>query len=401
MNFLVQNVNQEQFLLKNLPKRRVVGLSKMPIKKRINNNETKVYYQIITQIDQNRYLSEKKYPDFLSLEKELNEIYNSEDFPNLFDKLPILEKVNLNELGDEQQLITRRIEYLEKFLQAIFHSPAFIHPKVLTFLEIAEEDKSPFLAYFSYISKDIYKTRRSFSKTLNELQEGGAKNTKPRRSSKLDKENNAAFEENRLEKAYKKNFIFEISCVDWQKGAFADYYEFIFSITNQTKYPFTIWRVSKTLSAIREFHNSLENKTGNSIPFLTRFVPKNNNNDKNSLISRKEGLNKYIKEISANKNYYCDVFFEFIEFDPVREIPFSLGGSHSRKTSDFEEISTANLDEEFYFTFDDIPSNQIDFPKKLEIKTKVPNLNGIFYLFFIELCLYFFIDFFIKLIFYH
>lgn len=352
----------------------------MPVKKRINNNETKVFYQIITQIDQNRYLSEKKYPEFLSLEKELNEIYNSEDFPNLSDKLPIMEKVNLNELGDEQQLVARRIEYLEKFLQAIFRSPAFIHPKVLTFLEIADEDKSPFLAYFSYISKGIYKNRRSISKALNDIQTGPVK----RRSSKLDKEN-SNFEENRLEKAYKKNFIFEMACVDWQKGAFADYYEYVFSINNQTKYPFQTWRISKTLSAIRDFHTALENKTGNSIPFLTKYLPKTNNNDKNSLTNRKEGLNKYIKEIASNKNYYCDVFFEFIEFDPVREIPFSMGGgSNSRKTSDFEEMGTANLDEEFYYTFDETPIGQIDFPKKLEIKTKSATVKGIFFLFFVN-----------------
>ena len=149
-----------------------MGLSKLPIKKRINNNETKVFYQIITQINQSSYISEKKYPEFLSLEKELCEIYNSEEFPNLFDKVPVLEKVDLNELNDEQQFITRRIEYLEKFLQLIFKSPAFIHPKVLTFLEIAEDEKSPFLAYFSYISKGIYQSKRRLSRTLNEIQTG-------------------------------------------------------------------------------------------------------------------------------------------------------------------------------------------------------------------------------------
>ena len=372
---IVQNVNQEQFLFKNLPKRRVVGLSKMPIKKRINTNETKVFYQIITQINQNQYISEKKYPEFLALEKELAEIYNLEDFPNLCDKVPTLEKVDLDELKDEQQFIARRIQFLEKFLQSIFHSPAFIHPKVLTFLEIAEEDKSSFLAYFSYISKGIYKNTRRMSRTLDEIQSGGK--TKQRKSSLLEKKNNNAnFEENRLEKAYKKNFIFDISCVDWQKGAFADYYEFIFSITNQTNYPFQTWRVSKTLSAIREFHTALENKTGNSIPFLTKFVPKNNNTDKNSLITRKEGLNKYIKELTANKNYYCDVFFDFIEFDPVREMPFSLIGNLSRKGSDFDEIGGGqNLEEEFYFTFEELPA-QIDFPKKLEIKTKISDVKG-------------------------
>lgn len=362
-------MNQEQFLLKNLPKRRVVGLSKRPIKKRINNNETKVYYQIITQIDHNKYITEKKYLDFLSLEKELCEVYNPQDFPNLYDKIPVLEKVDINELNDEQQFINRRIEYLEKFLQAIFRSPAFINPKLLIFLELSEEDKSPFLAYYSHISKGIYQNKRKLSRSLDEIQNG-----KPRKSSLITK--NAPFEENRLEKAYKKNFVFEIICADWQKGAFADYYEFTFSISDQTSFPYKTWRINKTLSAIREFHTALENKTGNAIPFFTKYVPKNNNNDKNSLISKKEGLNKYIKEVAANRNYYCDVFFNFIEFDPVREMPFSMIGSHSRQNSDFEEVGTSEQEEEFYYTFNDLPNNQIDFPKKLDVNAKFSNSKG-------------------------
>lgn len=359
-------MNQEQFLLKNLPKRRVVGLSKLPIKKRVNNNETKVFYQIITQIDQNRYLSEKKYSEFQALEKELIEIYNEEDFPNLYDKLPILEKVDINELTDEQQFMSRRIEYLEKYLQALFKSPAFIHPKVLIFLEVSEDDRTSFLAYFSYISKSLYQNKRKLSRTLNDIQSG----SKPmRRKSSLLNENQN-FELNRLDKSYKKNFAFDITCVDWQKSAFADYYEFIFLVTNLNNTSQN-WRICKTLASIREFHDNLEGRTGFSIVSFAKFVPKSTMNDKSTLDLKKEGLNKYMKELAGNKKYYCDVFFEFIEFNPVKETPYNNENRPSRKDSDFDEIGISTMDEEFYYTFDDCPTSQISLPKKMMNKKNV------------------------------
>lgn len=348
----------------------------MPIKKRVNNNESKVFYQIITQIDQNRYLTEKKYPEFLALEKELIDIYNDEDFPNLWDKIPVLDKVDINELTDEQQFMSKRIEYLEKFLQAIFKAPAFIHPKVLAFLEVSEEDKSSFIAYFSYISKSLYTNKRKVSRTLNEIQSGG----KIRRKSSLLTKTNEDFDPNRLEKSYKKDFIFDITCVDWQKSAFADYYEFVFVVTNKTNFPFETWRICRTLASIREFHENLEGRTGYGIPFFTKYVTKNTGKDKGSLDEKKEGLNKYMKEIAApSKKYYCDVFFNFIEFDTLKGRHFGGDGALSRKNSDFQEIGAVNLDEEFYYTFEEEVGAHIAFPKKAVLGKK--SSSGYFIIF--------------------
>ena len=166
--------------MKSLPSRRAVAINKKPIKKLINSNEQKIFYQIITQINQNRYITERKFVELVELEKEMKEIYNPIDFPNLTEKLPLLLLEEEKGVGSKVVMdfdVSRRIETMERYIQDILKTPAFIHAKVLIFLEVGEEDRLPFLAYFEFISKGANKGRKRLSKKIEEINKGKRKSS--------------------------------------------------------------------------------------------------------------------------------------------------------------------------------------------------------------------------------
>lgn len=71
----------------------------------------------------------------------------------------------------------------------------------------------------------------------------------------------------------KQHSPFEIACIDSQKSLLSSQYEYVFQIshppTGQT------WKFAKSFPALRDFHNDLENKLGNAIPYWSKFVAAN------------------------------------------------------------------------------------------------------------------------------
>jgi len=58
-------------------------------------------------------------------------------------------------------VVIKRVENLETYLKELLDKPIYLHKKVLEFLNIQDQDKTPFLTYFDFFN------RKNIKKKLN------------------------------------------------------------------------------------------------------------------------------------------------------------------------------------------------------------------------------------------
>ena len=147
-------------------------------------------------------------------------------------------------------------------------------------------------------------------------------------------------------------------------------------ISNLSKFPKQTWKVVKNYVSVREFNEHLENKLGKTIPFFLKYVPKapvNNasQNDRNFLISRKEGLEKYMKAVLTNKDYYCDVLFEFIKYDAEKEMVIDSRFGTPRNSITADDSSKIPEDDNLNEFYHDFEKNEKTFNSNLDSQPTV------------------------------
>lgn len=206
------------------------------------------------------------------------------------------------------------IEFLEKYLQGLVSNLLLVNTNVLNFLNVLQEDQSPFLMY-----QDLFtKNKTSIMRGKNRL------NLIPQNSNNSkDDYNNYSL----TTSPAKQFFSFEIVCLSWKRVVKKEettvLYEFQLTHHLRKKQSQT-WRIQKSYSEIKNFHLELEKQLLKQISLFHDLVPRASNY---SLLSddfleiRKQGLEKYLQAILSNKTYFCLVLFDFLDFDPELEKP--------------------------------------------------------------------------------
>lgn len=118
------------------------------------------------------------------------------------------------------------------------------------------------------------------------------------------------------------NCVFEIRCLNCERPNPSFPHEYYLQINYFGKSQKT-WTLSKTFTAIEEFHRKIERSNSFRMDCFDKNVPKpknyNNAMDETFLKKRIEGLNKYFKIIENNKSFYGEELNEFLEFDAEKE----------------------------------------------------------------------------------
>ncbi|CAD8154540.1 unnamed protein product [Paramecium pentaurelia] len=297
---LIQSKNQneqEQFLREKMPERSV-SVSKKVIKRFVNDNEILYSYMIITIIEGHTFQSEKRYPEFLNIERvqidHFNK-YNASSFK--------IHRIDLQLGEDEFSYVLRRREYLERWLQEQLANPTYITKNLLDFLGVDEEMQQPFLIYQQLISKTKSQIRpKSYQKTQEyELQ-----------AIRVNSEENlVALDYSELQ--------FSSNCVQYEYGMYgSNSIEFVINIKYKEKSTEHVYRILKTLSCIRQFSEQLELQSGRALPpnlKVTKQILNLTTNEKITFVD------EFFRELLGNHEYFSSEFFDFIGFDINNRCP--------------------------------------------------------------------------------
>ncbi|CAD8165523.1 unnamed protein product [Paramecium octaurelia] len=297
---LIQSKNQneqEQFLRDKMPERSV-SISKKIIKRFVNDNEILYSYLIITVIDGHTFQSEKRYPEFLNVERvqidHFNK-YNASSFK--------IHRIDLQLGEDEFSYVLRRREYLERWLQEQLANPTYVTKNLLDFLGVDEEMQQPFLIYQQLISKTRSQIRpKSYQKSQEYELQALRVNS----------------EENLIALDYSE-LHFSSTCVQYEYGMYgSNSIEFVINIKYKEKNTEHVYRILKTLSCIRQFSEQLELQSGRALPpnlKITKQILNLTTNEKLTFVD------EFFKELLGNHEYFSSEFFDFIGFDINNRCP--------------------------------------------------------------------------------
>lgn len=265
--------------------------------------QTYFYFEVKTTIEENEFVQEKKYSDFLTLEKQLQAVFNQVDYPTLAPRLPSFAKVDIDSYPNETKFVEARIGILERYLRDIFAEPAFVNHIVLDFLGIEDPYRAPFETYSKVVfNTQKFKTKKHVSKAVDiempTVTPGYG--TTPGYSSRLNEP------------------TFQSYCESSQKSYGGNVVEYIFVISDKNNPNQQPWRIIKTFANFVKLQNALEVDTGRTIDFFKQHVPQAKNVDPQK---RKEGLEKYLNAILRDKSYYTKSLYEFLEYNIDKHTP--------------------------------------------------------------------------------
>lgn len=326
-------MNQERYLCSLLPRKRTITINRTPFIRKEGENEV-LYYQVITQMDYRLYTVDRNYQDFIELQKELGSIYASNEVFKFTNKLADLPSPSFDQ--------RKFVESLEKYLLTIIQNPPCINGIVLKFLNIPPEDQTIFLKYHELIltsSNSKTSIMKQRSRTLNIT----------RQSSNLSSDPYSL-----TTSPQRVLFTFDVACLKWNKVQEGEdtMVVFEFQLTNTFKRPHQTWKVQKTYSQIKGFHEALENHMQKPLKVFNELVPMVSNY---SLISdeflnqRKKGLEKYLQWVLSCRTYYFQELFDFLEFDVENERPLSL--ENESENFSIPLIGQSGKEPRFFFFF--------------------------------------------------
>lgn len=301
-------------LLRKIPANREILVKFAIFDEETNLEILNPMYSLNTKLNETTFISNRRFDEILDFYNFISGIYKAKDFPDYSDQFPDFE-------------VSNKPKDIERFLNALISEPAFIHPRFLDFLKVSKFiDRKPFLEYFNSIvpkrslKLNTYKTLDSINPLSPSL----------RRNS----ENNADYKEmdesilpiSRINLNSHKLVCFEVTCSGWEKAKDQTHYLFIFQLKclpNQAN-----WTIKKSCSDVKEFDKSLQESLKRTGNLFNYYVPKKTANfrdmDNAFLEERRKGLERYMKEILADKSCFDELLFNFIDFDIERKLPFDL-----------------------------------------------------------------------------
>ncbi len=126
---------------------------------------------------------------------------------------------------------------LETYLKELLQQPVLVHKKVLEFLNISENHKKPFLAYFRYVWMQNERGRKRM-KRLADLDE--------REETEQSAQSDSPRETGPMKRIEYYSYQFEVACLDYERLMSSTSYEYVFQVSNLTKTPRQSWRVMYT-----------------------------------------------------------------------------------------------------------------------------------------------------------
>ena len=248
---------------------------------------------------------------FIELERELISYYTLSRFPMLSSYLPILDHHFIEEFCYENnRKESELVEKIQTFLTEIVTKPEFMCEVVLDFLEIHESLKDYFLWY-------VEKTEVRGSRTGILM--------RSRTLSLMDlKQIVVDFEDLGLLDIQKLQALdFTVKKIKYYHSEVRNEMMYVFEIerfdeNGQSKLK---WRIAKSLSDFTLNHRKIEFQVEKQFAEVYKFVSVNINHEaefsQKFLEETLTGLEKYLKELFANKKLYCVYLLEFLELDPV------------------------------------------------------------------------------------
>lgn len=289
-----------------MPKNRAVTINRNVFIKKIVSDEI-LFYQVITQFEFKLYIADRNYQEFIQLQKDLS--LNDSDSSKLL--------INITELPSPTFDQRKFIESLEKYLQTIIQNISSINYIVLNFLNVSPEDQIPFLKF----QESMIKNKCSI-----------LMQPKKKRNLRISRQSSTTSKDEYLSKNTSPAriiSIFDITCTKWWKMLEGEnqLVMFEFQLINYNKKGVQVWNIQKQYSDIKNFHTELEKQIRKEINLFNGMVPRASNISLLSdefLEKRRKGLEKYMQSILSNKHFYCNVLYEFLEFDPENDRPISL-----------------------------------------------------------------------------
>ena len=311
---------EEKNYLKQLPFLNI-SLSKSIVSKQ-NGKEINFYYQVLTTFSNTEtFTTEHRYFNFLELERQIRSQYSQKNYPLICDQVPKINRINSEDYsGLNNAFISARRESLENYLNEFSKKPAFINHFVLDFLGIPEPHRMPFLNYFDFITNNqVIKKKKPADNIefhyLVDVDSAALEGIAPRIP------------------VYKMGSIelqdpsFIIKFEIFEKSHFGDRYEYVFSIIDKSDDK-PSWLLRKSYAEFKNFTDKLVSRIGSDTDLFLKLVPsplkQSETSDPVFLNRRKDGLQQYMDEILSNKYVYCDVLFEFLEYDFLRRTPLCL-----------------------------------------------------------------------------
>ena len=266
-------------------------------------------------------MTEHRYFDFLELDRLVRSQYAQKIYPLIYNQVPKINRINSEDYSkDNNVFISARRESLENYLNEFVKKPAFISHVVLDFLGIQEPYRTPFLNYFDFVKNNqIMKKKKpvqnielpSFPEPDSATSEGIAPRIPLYKMGSIDLQD--------------PSFI--VNFETFEKSQYGDRYEYIFSIIDKSDDK-SAWLLRKSYAEFKNFTDKLASKIGNDADLFIKLVPspakQSDTSDPVFLNKRKEGLQQYMDQILLNRYAYCDVIFEFLEYDFLRRSPICL-----------------------------------------------------------------------------
>ncbi|KAL4460302.1 hypothetical protein ABPG74_000053 [Tetrahymena malaccensis] len=342
------SIDQERKLFNFLPRRNVTVSLKS--EKRIEEGQQKVYYQVITTIDNNPYSIFKRFNEFSQVCTDLCEIYDHKNYPKLDKNFPILVKDNFLDKDREK----KRIQAIQNWLNEIFKYPFFMHKILLDFLNVEEKLQNPFIVYFKHVSlmkgnknPVLEKQKKEQEKQVNQTnttnQEQGVNYDDHfmylEKQNRFLRNNSTTLDlinVSKIIKARKDQYNFEISCKNAEKSQYGNTLQYLFEVTFIPKQgQKQRWTISKTFTELRELNDQIQEELQINVTYysiIQSIMKIKDSTDKQDIKRKVEAVNQYMQSVLKQKSFFCKPLFDFIEFDPQKEIHYNSRMCTPRQT---------------------------------------------------------------------
>ncbi|KAM3140571.1 hypothetical protein pb186bvf_007383 [Paramecium bursaria] len=278
---------QETYLISQLPTRSV-EIQKKFVKKFINDNEILYFYKIDTTINQKVFKSEKRYPEFVTLERQQQEKLEKLKMENIK-----MAKIEMKPGEDDTSFVIRRGVILQDWLAKQLEDPNQITKNLLDFLNVDDRGAQPFNIYQTVIQKKY--TQPKLQQKPVDIEMGNVSVRKDPDIMSLSSE-----------KDYSKLYIMA-NCTGFEYGQYgSNSVDFVITVSYNVQNERQKQRILRTFSQFKESLEKIEQQMGIPVPIkITQALLKLPNQGKVAFIDK--GLKQLI-----DQHFFCEELIELL-----------------------------------------------------------------------------------------